>query len=67
MFSFIVKLRLLVVMLYKVEYVNSAGQIVSEVIKDQTNLVSFVNTLDALDCNIINIMVVGPKGKVRTL
>jgi hypothetical protein len=47
--------------MYKVEYINPQNQVVTETLKDQTQLVSFVATLDRLDCYIKNISTI--KGK----
>lgn len=52
--------------MFKVEYQNGSGKIVTETIKDQNQLISFVATLDRLDCYIINISTIGGRG-IRSL
>jgi hypothetical protein len=47
--------------MFKVEYKNASGQIVTEMIKDQTKLITFVETLDKLDCYIISINTIGAR------
>lgn len=53
--------------MFKIEYINTSGQKANETIKDQHALVKFVATLDSLDCYIINIYMIGGKGKARAL
>lgn len=47
--------------MFKVEYKNASGQIVTETIKDQTKLITFVSALDELNCYIISIITIGAR------
>lgn len=47
--------------MFRIEYINVSGKVVTEMIKTQSELVKFVATLDQLDCYIKNIYTIGGK------
>ena len=47
--------------MFKVEYRNASGQVVTEMIKDQTKLIAFVEALDELGCYIISVNTIGAR------